>query len=403
MGYAEKRARGWRARYLRPDGSYGSEPGFGTKRAAEAYAADQEALIRAGRWIDPSQARMPLREWAAIWFEAMTVEEVTEANREYRLSRWILPEWGETPICEITWFMAKAWRTRLVRGRECAPSTADGALSLLSTILTAAVDDGRLLANPLWRRRASSPSDQLYASGGRERVWVQPEVAMAIADRLEGPRRIAVLLAAWAGMRWGEITGLHRDNAGLLRYDLVDGRRVPRRVIKVMPDIGALHEVRGRLYLGAPKPPSGAREIDIPPSLAGELDAFLATWELPYVCCSPRRSNTPKDRPVAWWKRGNFADILRAAVNGRPSRPALSNRPAAAAWEPLAPGLTMHGLRHSYKTWCREDRLDDVLVRAQMGHARSREIGEHYTHPTPAMRRQLLEALEARWRYSLAA
>ncbi len=61
MAYAEKRlstAKGskgkisWRSRYKKPDGTWGSEPGFPTKKTAENWGEEQEAAIRAGRWID---------------------------------------------------------------------------------------------------------------------------------------------------------------------------------------------------------------------------------------------------------------------------------------------------------------------------------------------------------------
>ncbi|KUH38427.1 hypothetical protein ATE80_13240, partial [Streptomyces kanasensis] len=66
MAYAEKRGTGknpWRARYKKPDGSLGSEPGFRTKRAAEEWGEDQEAAIRAGRWRDPDKARTLLKDF----------------------------------------------------------------------------------------------------------------------------------------------------------------------------------------------------------------------------------------------------------------------------------------------------------------------------------------------------
>jgi hypothetical protein len=46
MAYAEKLGKGYRARYLKPDGTYGSEPGFQTKTAAKKWGAAEEDKIR---------------------------------------------------------------------------------------------------------------------------------------------------------------------------------------------------------------------------------------------------------------------------------------------------------------------------------------------------------------------
>jgi integrase len=42
---------------------------------------------------------------------------------------------------------------------------------------------------------------------------------------------------------------------------------------------------------------------------------------------------------------------------------------ADACWVPIAPGLTPHGLRHSYKTLMIEPGTLATLMDAQMGHA----------------------------------
>ena len=55
MAWPERRGSGprpWRARYLKPDGTTGSQPGFATRKKALEWGNDQEADIRAGRWID---------------------------------------------------------------------------------------------------------------------------------------------------------------------------------------------------------------------------------------------------------------------------------------------------------------------------------------------------------------
>jgi integrase len=72
--------------------------------------------------------------------------------------------------------------------------------------------------------------------------------------------QILVITAAYTGMRWGELTGLARANTYL-----------GEGFLRVHPEVGALHEVQGRFYLGPPKTVSSARDIHLPPFLIGLL------------------------------------------------------------------------------------------------------------------------------------
>jgi integrase len=419
MASAEKRGTSpypWRARYIRPDGTKGSESGYRTERAALERAREIEADLRRGLIADPRAGQQLLRDWITEWRSAVADHGATAANRRYLIDRWLLPAWGSTPLGALNWFAIRTWADRHAREGVASARTIDDALSLLSTILTAATDAGRIAANPIYRRRRGGGG-----RGGGEPVWVQPEQAYTLHRRLRPPYGLMVLLAAWCGMRWGEMCALHRDNVLLLRRDPA------RHVIRIDPRLGALHEIgatgepsrppadvprdapeqTSRLYLGPPKPPNGAREIDVPPLLVPILGEHIATWPWPYLCVGPHGARrrpgataAKRDAPRAatWLQRGNVTSrILRPAVDGRAAAGGGRGHPPTPEWEPIATGLTWHGLRHSHKTWLREDGIDDVLQRERLGHARSREIGEHYTHVTPVMRQRMLDALDARW------
>lgn len=69
---------------------------------------------------------------------------------------------------------------------------------------------------------------------------------------------------------------------------------------------------------------------------------------------------------------------------------------------PILPGLTFHEGRHSHATWLVEDGISEVARRARLGQ-KMKGIARVYDHVTPEMRRQILDALEARWWSSVAA
>jgi hypothetical protein len=75
---------------------------------------------------------------------------------------------------------------------------------------------------------------------------------------------------------------------------------------------------------------------------------------------------------------------------------------ADACWVPIAPGLTPHGLRHTYKTLMIELSTPATLMDAQMRHADG-SVQAVYSHVTPEMVDRLLDGLTTSWRAALEA
>ncbi len=128
---------------------------------------------------------------------------------------------------------------------------------------------------------------------------------------------------------------------------------------------------------------------------------------------------------AAHWRRTGFATwLFQPAATGwypkkapQPARPVpLLGEPwpgvpvrgrnasgrADACWLPIAPGLTPHGLRHTYKTMMVELGTPAVLMDEQMGHADG-SVQARYSHATPEMRRRLLDGLTDLWTAALDA
>lgn len=421
MAYAEKQGKKWRVRYKDAAGRWMTESGFPTKSAALSRGRELEADVARGAYVDPRKSRTPFGAWAATWMEAQSVEPGTVAKRRQLLRTHLLPEWERTPIGDINLFVAKAWGGR----QTCSPTTVGHALTLLSMILTGAADAGLIPANPLAGRRRKTGNG--HGAERREEVWAQPEEVVRIYQRLGGVTGLMVLTEAWTGLRWGELAGLHRDNCLLLRRDRLDGgKTLARKVIRVDPQVGSLHEVdfelteeelaqwrareaerlekaraagreararkapetTVRLFLGRPKNPTSAREVDVPPFLADLLAAHMAAWPHEHVFSTPSGS---------FWRRGNFSQRnLRPAADGRTAIARKVGTAGREAWAPILPGLTMRGLRHTHDTWMKEDRVDRALRFATMGWS-VQDIEGVYEHVTPQMRKERLDALQARW------
>ncbi|GAA2630159.1 hypothetical protein [Streptomyces axinellae] len=398
MAYAEKRvsqARGskgkvtWRARYKKPDGTWGSEPGFPTKKTAERWGEEQEAAIRAGRWIDPELGRAHFGVWVREWMAAQSPRGRTTMNRWERLEAHILPKWEYTPLIAFTWFDVEAWARTLT----CARSTTKDCVQLMARILNGAVDAQRLPVNPLAGRRLTGLPPDPAPKRDEEEQWAPPEVVLQLARRLGPHYGLHVVTTAFAGPRWEELVGLHRDNTLKTRRQRHDGTMFTCPVIRVDPDVGALAEYykrdeegKRRTFRGLepPKNAKSARQIDLPPFLAEMLKQHLETWPHDFVFCT---------RTGKWWWRSEWFRIIRPAADGRDARPKARGTAVKEGWDPIMPGLTMRDLRHTHDTYQEQIGVRPVLAHEQMGH-KYPGIKGTYQHPTPAMRQDRLDGLQ---------
>ena len=187
-----------------------------------------------------------------------------------------------------------------------------------------------------------------------------------------------IITAAWTGCRWGELAGLHRRNVDL---DL--------GVIRIDREQGALHESRGKRWIGPPKTPWSARTVMLPPFLITLLREHLAVHPYDYVFTTP----TGK-----WLWRSTFTSrIFRPAADGNQDRPRALVRTVA-----VAPGLTFHGLRHSNKTWLIGNADPESAQARRLGHHLDDRVVETYSHVEAEVQARLLDGLEQRWRTSFA-
>lgn len=335
--------RSFRVRYA-VEGKVRSVSGFACSREANDYALDLESDRRRGRWIDPSAGRVTVGEWACRWLGTLDLDTRTVENYGYRIRRYIEPRWGVVALQEVTTSAATIWRNELLRW--LAPSTVRGVVTVLSMMLDDAVEERLIPANPVRRRRRRGRRHQ--GSPPLEKVWAEPAQALRVADQatLLGGYGCGLLIVtfAWTGARWGELTGLQRDN--------VDSRR--RRIL-VDRYVGCLHEGAHGLWLGPPKTRSSAREILLPPFLAQLLQDYLATTDGEMVFSSPE----------GYWLRRSCFDrrVFRPAADGNAHLDHVRVRT-----KPVIPGLTIHGLRHGHKTWMIADGIPEIAQAVRLGH-----------------------------------
>ncbi|WP_255951615.1 hypothetical protein [Streptomyces odontomachi] len=386
----------WRARYKRPDGMWGSEPGFPTKKTAEDYGEQQEAAIRAGRWADPALARTPFGQWAREWMAAKSPRGYTVTTRWNRLDAHILPRWENVPINQITWFDAEQWASSL----GCDDSTATQCLTIMSQMLTGAVDKQMLLVNPLFGRRRSRTSEQRAARHDRDetKLWAPPAIVLRLARRAGPLDGMHILTTAFTGVRWGESLALRPSSLGVRveRDFTCPTLDVVEEVAEYQKRSPAGERLGMMLDLEPVKTRESKRRIDLPVFLAELLEKYAADCKREFLF-------TPRGGVSKHWRRNNFGrQVMRPCADGRKALPATKGHAPREAWEPIAPGLTMRALRHTHDTYQDQIGVKPALMYEQAGHRRP-GIKAVYQHPTPEMRRVRLEGLQELYEGAMGA
>lgn len=380
----------WRARYKKPDGTTGSEPGFPTATTARRWGEEQEAAIRAGNWIDPDKMRSPFGQFARTFMAARQKRGRTNGTRWDLLDHYIFPRWEHTPLLGISWFEVDTWQLGIKDGTK-----AGHCVSLMSTILTGAVDAGYLPANLLAGRRRTRPTVTVPSARPRlsdEEKWARPEVVLQVAQRLGPVNGLHVLTTAFTGLNWGEGTGLDRGYVLLTRRQQHDGGWWECPVIRVVQELAEYNERAPDgtklglvLQLEPTKNEYRERDVDVPPFLAELLRWHLADWPHKFTFSTPEGK---------FWRNSNFLRRqLRPAADGREAIDAVRGHAPREKWEPIQPGLTMRALRHSHDTYQDQIGVRPALMFEQAGHKRPGIKGV-YQHPTVMMRKERLDGLQ---------
>lgn len=244
----------WQAFYRYAEQRYTAPSTFESKLDAESWLVDERRLIAAGAWTTPAArsqaARTPevfpvtFADYAAAWLAQRDIRPRTREHYATLLQRELYPTFGHLPLPAITPASVRVWHAALGRAR---PTTRAHAYGLLRTILGTAVADGELSANPCTIRGAGT---------AKRAARVQPltlDELAALVAALPERYRLMTLLAAWCGLRFGELTELRRRDV-----DLDTG------VIRVRR---AVTRTGGAFVVGRPKSEAGIRDVSVPPHL----------------------------------------------------------------------------------------------------------------------------------------
>jgi integrase len=320
----------WQARYRDAAGKSHTAPEtFTTRPEATRFLAQVETDLARGEWTDPRAGRVSFQEWAGRWQATTTnLRPNTRALHAYLLRRFLLPAFAGTALADVDLMAVRSWLAAL-EAERVSPNTVAKAYRLLARIMDTAVEAGLLVRNPCSVKGAATER------AAEMRVATVAQVA-ALARAIHPRYRALVLVAAYAGLRWGELVGLR-----VKRVDLLHGR------ITVAEQAT---EIDGQFTWGPPKTEAGRRTVTLPAVAAAALAEHLSTYSQPGL-----------DGLVFTSTEGGL--LRRSNFNRRVWRPATR----AVGLE----GLRFHDLRHTSATLSIAAGASTRELMARMGHSSS--------------------------------
>lgn len=260
---------------------------------AEAALAIARGKIASNTFVPPTDARKAARQEAArvaasaaadAYTVARLYEDWMDWGRRRGLkdgslysmrSRWnsrISETFSATPVREVTADMVRAWHDKIVA--EGKPGSARESLAALSQMFAYAA--GTAAPLPAGHRptidenpcRISAPGRSKPVRAPHREVATPDEVA-DLASRMPEGEQLAVLLAAWCGLRIGEVLGLRRRDlwtAPPLRAGEPEATflRIERQV-----------QSKGGLREETTKSRAGTRDVPVPAALLPTVRAHL--------------------------------------------------------------------------------------------------------------------------------
>lgn len=331
------------ASYVHDDGRrYTALHTFSTMMDAEGWLRDERKLIDRGEWTPPrsrAEAKalggVTLHEFADKWLTQRDLTPKTRALYRELLDGRILPTFGDEAVRAITPAAVRAWWI----GLPDTPTRNTHAYQLLKAIYNTALQDKLVTENPCQIKTAGKPPKP------RDVQPLTPAELVKVAESVPETYRAAVAVAAWCGLRFGELIELRRKDVH------VSGDRMVLRIRRSATLVG------NKLEVGPPKTDAGIRGVTVPPHVAEILKVHMAHYTLKgpesFVFTTTRGQRLSKTAFTKTVKKG-FASVGK-------------------------PDMRVHDLRHVGATLAAQAGATTKELMSRIGH----------TSPKMAMRYQI--------------
>lgn len=343
----------YRVRWRDPEGLQHSKV-FELKRDADAFILEVEGSKLEGRYRDPDAGRVTLKDAGEAWRARQVHRDSTAVQVEGYLRNHVYPHLGDKRLDSIRRSDVQAW----VRGRSevLKPSTVHTVYGFVASIFRDAVHDRLVPESPCIR----------IALPKKDRPEVVPPTRAeveALMGALPDRYRVAVVLAAGAGLRLGEVCGVTVDRVNFFAKTL----RVDRQLLTPSD---------GPTRFGPPKTPSSVRTIHLADVVVAELAEHLRKY--------------PAD------DEGDFAGLVLTSRTGAPVRRSTWQAAWARAQRDTKLGhVRFHDLRHYYASVLISAGCSVKAVQSALGHKNAAETLDIYSHLLPSDEDRTRAAVQA--------
>jgi integrase len=253
------------ASYMYDDGRrYYATHTYDNRTDAEGWLANERKLIELGEWSPPESraalkavAGVTLREYSERWILHRDLTPKTHALYMRLLKTRILPDLGDEILRAVTPARVRAWWVGL---GKATPTSNTHAYQLLKAIYNTAVEEKAATENPCQIKAAGKPPK------ARDVKPLTPAELIKVAESAPEHYRVAVPVAAWCGLRFGELIELRRKDIQ------TEGDRITLRIRR------AATRVDSKLVVGPPKTDAGIRDVTVPPHVAEQLREHMQKY-----------------------------------------------------------------------------------------------------------------------------
>ena len=317
----------WQASYLGPDGErHAAEVTFPSEVDAERYLAMTARQIRSGEWTDLRQlGRRTLRECCEAYLDENPRVGRRWAETCRRNMRLHLGELLDLPISQIRPPTVRAWYAKQRRLGKSPSGTAQS-YRFIRSVLNVAVADEAIPANPCKIPGAGN----LKAA---ERPTATPEQVAALIEAITPRYRAAVVLAAWCGLRRGEVCALRVADVNLEEGTV----RVHKNWVELLQA-----PVR---FEKDPKTEAGKRTVNIPPHVIPILVEHQRLYAGP--------------------------EFFNVGLDGRRARGDTVYQAFVRARNEVGIDMTFHDLRHTGQTMAAAAGANLADLMRRLGHSSS--------------------------------
>lgn len=362
----------WQARYWHPDDpSKRIERTFRTKQEASDWLVRQRAEIISGTHVDPRRADRPFRELADAWRETwIDLEPKTRAGYAAVLEKHLLPEFGNRRVSGLTTEVVQRYVKRLTES-GLSPATVRSIYSVLRNALNSGVRMKMIAVNPCLGVR-------LPRAARQEMLCLNASEVHGLAETIDPVYRVLIYVAAYTGLRAGELHGLRRRDVDPLRGTIT--------VSQSLKEINSRHmapDEKGLIF--GPTKTHEQRSVKLPQAI-NQLLVKQLTERSP-------AGNGPDD-------------LVFVTSTGKPMRHGIFYRrffkPAVRDALPAHKhGFRFHDLRHTCASLLIERGAHPKAIQEQLGHSSIQITMDRYGHLLPGIADSLAEALDRAFRASV--